>query len=77
MQIANWDDPDKVHETDVYKMKKANEHGYSVIRIVQEDVWNNKYDWLSELNNNINKLINKKKSQNIFMCKNNEYNNFN
>ena len=30
-----------------------------------------------ELNNNINKLINKKKPQNIFMCKNNEYNNFN
>ena len=30
---------------DKYKMKCANEHGYSVIRIFQEDIWENKNNW--------------------------------
>lgn len=30
---------------DVYKMKCALEDGYTVIRIIQEDVWNDSYDW--------------------------------
>lgn len=34
---------------DVYKMKKANEHHYSIIRIVQEDVWMDLYDWKTDM----------------------------
>lgn len=34
---------------DVYKMKKANEHHYSIIRIVQEDVWMDLYDWKTDI----------------------------
>lgn len=30
---------------DVYKMNCALEAGYTVIRIIQEDVWNDSYDW--------------------------------
>src|SRR5579872_1369641 len=52
-QVSNWDDPEKRKETDIYKMKRANRHGYSVIRIFQEDVWNNKNNWKRKLYNSI------------------------
>jgi len=44
-QVSNWKSPEKIQEIDLYKMKMANEHGYSVIRLFQEDVWNNKNNW--------------------------------
>jgi hypothetical protein len=58
-------------------MDCANKNNYSVIRIIQEDVFYDTYDWLNELKQNINKIITDKKVQNIFMCKNNEYEPFN
>jgi hypothetical protein len=54
-------------------MKQANDNGYSVIRILQEDVFYDTYQWLEELKTNIEKLITENKVQNIFMCKDNEY----
>src|SRR5688572_23442148 len=36
---------------DIYKMKKAIDHGYSIIRIYQPDVWNDTYDWNNKLIN--------------------------
>ena len=57
----------------MYKMKCANENGYSMIRIVQEDVFKDKYDWLQELLENINKIVLEKKVQNIYICKKDEY----
>jgi len=57
-------------------MKCANENGYSIIRIVQEDVFKDKYDWLQELLKNIDKIVLDKRVQNIYMCKNNEYKDF-
>ena len=72
-QVSNWDSPDKVQERDKYKMQQANENGYSVIRILQEDVYYDTYQWLDELKTNIEKLITENKVQNIFMCKDNEY----
>lgn len=30
-------------------MKKAIENGYSIIRLVQEEVWSDTFDWKSEL----------------------------
>ena len=54
-------------------MKCANENGFSVIRILQEDVFKNKYDWLQELTNNIEIITNENRVQNVFMCKNDEY----
>jgi len=49
------------------------ENGFSVIRILQEDVFKNKYDWLQELTNNIEIITNEYRVQNVFMCKNDEY----
>jgi hypothetical protein len=58
-------------------MKCANENGYSIIRLLQEDVYSDKYDWLSEIKLNIKKIKKEKIVQNIFLCKNNEYASFN
>jgi very-short-patch-repair endonuclease len=72
-QVSNWNSPQEIQKRDLYKMKCANENGFSVIRILQEDVFKNKYDWLNELISNIEKITNDNKVQNIYMCKNNEY----
>jgi hypothetical protein len=57
-------------------MNRANENGFSIIRIIQMDIFKNKYDWLTELCDNIEKLMNENRVQNIYMCKNNEYKDF-
>jgi hypothetical protein len=44
--------------------------------IAKKDVFYDTYNWLKELEQNIILIIKDKKIQNIFMCKNNEYNNF-
>ena len=55
----------------------ANKNNFSVIRILQEDVFYDSYNWLDELKYNINKIKEENKIQNIYMCKNNEYDVFN
>lgn len=72
-QVSTWDSPEKTHKRDIYKMKCANQNNYSMIRILQEDVYSDKYDWLTELKSNIEKIVTEKEVQNIFMCKNDEY----
>jgi very-short-patch-repair endonuclease len=76
-QIGKWLSPEETRKTDLYKMKCANENEFSIIRILQKDVYKNKYDWLNELTNNIEKITNEKTVQNIYMYKNNEYKDFN
>jgi very-short-patch-repair endonuclease len=75
-QVRNWSSPEVQEQNDKYKMKCANNNGFSIIRILQEDVFYDTYNWLKELDDNIIKIKNDKIIQNIFMCKNNEYNNF-
>jgi very-short-patch-repair endonuclease len=70
-QIGNWQSPEETRKNDIYKMKCANENGFSVIRILQKDVYNNKYSWVDELYKNINKITIENRVQNIYMCKNN------
>ena len=57
------------HAVDLLKQLAANENGFRVIRLMQEDVWSDKYDWLTELLKNIENDT----KQNVFMCKNGEY----
>ena len=59
----------------MYKMKCANENGYSMIRLLQKDIWHNRYDWIHELLENINKIVLEKRF-NIFICKKDEYKDF-
>jgi very-short-patch-repair endonuclease len=77
IQIMNWKSPKDTQKIDKYKMECANKNNYSVIRILQKDVYYDRYDWYNELNQNIQKIINEKTIQNIYMCKNNEYDVFN
>ena len=51
----------------------ANENRFSVIRILQDDVYNDRYDWLRELDSSIKKIVEENIVQNIYLCKNNEY----
>ena len=76
-QVMNWKTPEEQYKNDKYKEKCANENGYSIIRLLQEDVFNDKYDWKTELINNIEKIKTDNIIQNIYMCKNNEYQHFN
>ena len=48
-QVGKWKTPEHNTERDLYKMKCANENGYSMIRIVQEDVFKDRYDWLKDI----------------------------
>jgi very-short-patch-repair endonuclease len=75
-QIMDWKTPEDQQKTDKYKEKCANENGYSIIRLLQEDVFNDKYNWKTELVNNIEKIKIDNIIQNIYMCKNNEYDDF-
>lgn len=75
-QIGNWLSPEKTRKNDIFKMKCANENGFSIIRILQKDVFKYNYDWLTELCENIKKITNENRVQNIYMCKNNEYKDF-
>ena len=61
---------------DIYKEECANKNNFSIIRLLTDDVKNNKYEWLNELKSNIEKIKKEKKVQNIYMCKNNEYDDF-
>ena len=70
-QVRNWSSPEDQFENDIYKQQCANKNGYSVIRLLQEDVLYDKYDYFNELCEAIKFMHEKPK--NIFLCKNNEY----
>jgi hypothetical protein len=57
-------------------MKCANENGYSIIRLLQKDIWHDRYYWLQELLENIDKIVSDNVVQNIYMCKKDEYKDF-
>ncbi|QGR54188.1 nuclease [Moumouvirus maliensis] len=52
-QISNWESPDIVREKDIHKMKLAVNNGYTIIRLLQEDVWRDSLDWQSYLSRKI------------------------
>jgi very-short-patch-repair endonuclease len=54
-QVWNWDTPEDSKNKDKYKMKCANENGYSVIRLYQMDVFRNKENWDIKLKEAIKK----------------------
>ena len=68
IQVSNWRSHEEQFQMDIYKEKCANNNGFLVIRLIQSDVFDNTYDWLSELTEAIAKT-----SKNIYLCKNDEY----
>lgn len=51
----------------------SNNNGYSTIRIVQSDIFDDTYDWLKELCSSIEEVKNGDEIINVYLCKNNEY----
>jgi hypothetical protein len=47
-----------------------------MIRLLQNDVMRDKCNWYEDLLKNIQTIIDEKRVQNIYMCKNNEYVNY-
>jgi very-short-patch-repair endonuclease len=70
-QISNWRPYEETQKIDFVKMHSLLNNGYKIIRLLQEDVKFNKYNWKDELLLNLNKP-----QKIILMCKNDEYKNF-
>ena len=49
---------EKQHDRDIFKMKKALENNVSIIRVHQEEVWNDAINWEKELTDAINEIKN-------------------
>jgi len=75
-QVRNWSSPEEQQDNDKFKEKCANENGYSVIRLLQEDVYDDSYNWLKELIESIEEIIYSKSVKNKYLCKNDEYLNY-
>ena len=72
MDIPSWKSlADTVMKRDKLKMDYAIANKYHIIRIMQEDIWCDKYDWKTELTTILFNLP--EVSSRIFMCKQNEY----
>ena len=71
------DELEHEHETqiekDKFKTDCANQKGFSIIRLLQDDVYNDKFDWLNEIQLSVSKIMYEQKVQNIYICKSNEY----
>ena len=61
--ILNLELPEDQINRDVWKTKRANENGIYVIRLVQEEVYKNKIEWLEE--NLLPELV--KRESNLFI----------
>ena len=75
-QISCWLSPEEQYKNDKYKEKCANDNNYSVIRVLQDDVLNDRYDWYKELCDAIEEIKNGDEIVNIYLCKNGEYDKF-
>ena len=45
IKVSNWRSPDEQMEIDRFKYDVANKNGYSIITILQEDIWFDNNDW--------------------------------
>jgi very-short-patch-repair endonuclease len=75
-QVSNWTSPEEQYERDTYKMECANQNNYSVIRITQEDVYDDTFDWYTSLKESIQTIIENKSIENHFISYNDDYKNF-
>ncbi len=76
-QVSNWSTPEEQYERDTYKMECANQNGYSVIRITQEDVYDDTFDWYKMLKESIETIIKKDSVENHYISYEDDYAHFN
>lgn len=48
-KVSNWGTPESVQKKDMEKIQKSVHNGYSIIHLLQEDVWHERYDWKTAL----------------------------
>lgn len=72
-QVLNWSSPEEQFENDKHKEKIANDNGYSTVRILQEDVFYDNYNWSKELCETIEEIKNGKDIVNVYLCTNGQY----
>jgi hypothetical protein len=60
---------DNQHEKDIFKTNLANKNGIYIIRITQEEIWNNTFDWKEQLSEIFMDDI----KENIFLSESNIY----
>lgn len=75
-QVSNWKCPLETHKRDLYKMQCANKYGFRIIRILQDDVWRDTYDWGTVLKSQIEELSKNNIIINSYLCRGDEYNIF-
>jgi len=75
-QVNNWSSPEDNMERDKFKQQCANQNGYSVIRILQEDVLNDKHNWFDKLLESIKSIIDEKIVKNVYLHNKGEYDTF-
>jgi hypothetical protein len=61
-QVLNWNSPEETFERDMLKIKYALKYKFTIIRILQEDIWFDKNDW----KNKFDKLLKKHKKPQLF-----------
>jgi len=73
-QVRNWGSFEETQQNDKYKMQCANNNGYSVIRLLQEDVLYDRINYLDAIQQAIQIIqANRPNNKNIYICSNNEY----
>jgi very-short-patch-repair endonuclease len=75
-QVSNWSSPDKQFENDKFKEECANNNGYSVIRLLQDDVFYDTYDWTKELCEAVEEIKANDGITNIYLSRHDEYANY-
>lgn len=74
VQVKNWQTPEYTQNNDWFKMNKAFENGYCVIRITWDLVHKRKELWIDKLVKYINDLVEiKAEAMGAFICEKNEY----
>lgn len=71
VQISNWKSPEDTRKFDIFKMKQCLKYNISLIRLPQEDVWNDTYNWMEKISDSIVKC---NKPQIVYISEGNEYN---
>ena len=66
-KVWKWLSPEEHYENDKYKEKQANENGYSTIRLLQEDVYYDRYDWIKHLRDTIEQVKRENCIVNIYL----------
>jgi len=68
-QVSNWQDPAIQNDRDKYKIKCALNNGYTIIHMCQEEIYDDTYDWVLELD----KELYIRESPEFIMCTENSH----